>query len=224
LHAPIVETNSIGTKLVLIPPGEFEMGITQDEVTRALEEARGNAATQSEIGNIPTEAPAHHVRISKPFYMGMYDVTQEEYEKIIGINPSSFTENQIEWTSFQPPLSAQTLELRRKFRGLTIGVDTRRYPVETVSWDEALEFCEKLSALPAERAAKRVYRLPTEAEWEYACRAGTTTCRFSGDDLSSLEDYAWINDKTVRQTIHPVGQKKANPWGLYDMIGNVEMW
>ncbi len=93
-------------------------------------------------------------------------------------------------------------------------------PVEKVSWADAVEFCRLLSAFPAERAAGRNYRLPTEAEWEYACRAGTTTMYSFSNDESQLGKYAWF-DKNSNNTTHPVGLKKPNAWGLYDMHGNV---
>jgi formylglycine-generating enzyme required for sulfatase activity len=96
-------------------------------------------------------------------------------------------------------------------------------PVEMVSWDDAMEFCKKLSELPEERKAGRVYRLPTEAEWEYACRAGTTTTYSFGDDESKLGDHAWFDEHGGAQT-HPVGYQKPNAWGLYDMHGNVSEW
>ena len=96
-------------------------------------------------------------------------------------------------------------------------------PVEIVSWNDAQEFCEKLSALAEERAAGRVYRLPTEAEWEYACRAGTTTAWSFGDAESLLGDFAWFRDN-AEETTHAVGQKKPNAFGLYDMHGNVWEW
>jgi len=96
-------------------------------------------------------------------------------------------------------------------------------PVEQVSWHDAVEFCRKLSALPAEREAGRVYRLPTEAEWEYACRAGSTTQWSFGDDESRLGEYAWYDKNSGHET-HPVGKKKANVWGLFDMHGNVCEW
>jgi hypothetical protein len=126
-----------------------------------------------------------------PFSIGVYEVSQEHYEAVMGTNPSN-----------------------------TKGV---RNPVETVSWDDAVAFCLKLSALPAEKAARRVYRLPTEAEWEYACRAGTTTEYSFGDDERQLVDYAWFDDNSGARN-HPVGQKKPNGFGLYDMHGNVREW
>ena len=96
-------------------------------------------------------------------------------------------------------------------------------PVEMVRWDDAVEFCRKLSALPAEEAEGNAYRLPTEAEWEYACRAGTTTQFSFGDDESDLGDYAWCRENSADKT-HPVGSTLPNTWGLYGMHGNVCEW
>jgi hypothetical protein len=96
-------------------------------------------------------------------------------------------------------------------------------PVELVSWDDAVAYCAKLSSLPAEVAAGRVYRLPTGAEWEYACRAGTTTAYSFGDDEQDLGKYAWFTANSGGRT-HAVGEKLPNGWGLYDMHGNVEEW
>ena len=165
-----VTTNSIGMKLKLIPAGTFMMG--------------------SEDGD-SDEKPVHQVTLTRPFLLGVYEVTQEQYERVMGVNPSDF-----------------------------LGSDN---PVDRVSWEDAVEFCQKLSALPQEKRAGHVYRLPTEAEWEYAFRAGTTTKYSFGDDESQLGEYAWFGDNAGKKT-HPVGEKKPNAWGLYDMHGNVWEW
>ncbi len=128
------------------------------------------------------------MKLTKPFYLGVMEVTQEQYQKVMGTNPSQFKGPQ--------------------------------NPVETVSWADAVEFCRKLSAMPAEKTAGHVYRLPTEAEWEYACRSGTTTRYSFGDDASRFGDYGWCEGTKT----HPVGEKKPNAWGLYDMHGNVSEW
>jgi formylglycine-generating enzyme required for sulfatase activity len=180
-------TSSIGMKLTLIPSGEFTMGSPDSEDVRSPD------------FHI---APQHLVRITRPFYMGVYDVTQGQYQRVMGNNPSYFSGNR-----------AQAVA----------GQDTSRFPVEQVSWNDAVEFCRKLSNMPKEKAAARSYRLPTEAQWEYACRAGSTTRYYFGDDWSQLGEYAWYINHSDSHP-HAVGQKKPNAWGLYDMHGNVWQW
>ena len=151
----------------------------------------------SEADRDSREDSQTQVTISQGFWMSKHETTQEEYLAVIGNNPSAFTG-----------------DLKR--------------PVEQVSWNDATNYCVKLTV--RERAAGRLpvgyaYRLPTEAEWEYCCRAGTTT-RFSyGDDAdyTQLGNYAWYSDNSNRQS-HGVGQKRPNAWGLYDMHGNVYEW
>jgi len=154
-------------ELVLIPAGKFLMGSPEPE--------KGF-----------TRETQHEVTISKPFYMGRYEVTQEQYEAITGTNPS-------------------------QFKGA-------KNPVESVSWEDAQEFGKKLSA----KTGKTV-QLPTEAQWEYPCRAGTTTRFYSGDADGDLDGVGWYGSNSGGTT-HPVGEKKPNTWGLYDMHGNVCEW
>lgn len=139
-----------------------------------------------------------------PFYLGAYQVTQAEYREITGKSPSYF---------------AATGPGREYVDGL----DTSNFPVECVSWGDASAFCHKLSELPAEKIAGRSYRLPTEDEWEYACRAGTTTQFSFGDAETDLGRHAWFAGNSGDKT-HPVGKKTANAWGLHDMYGNVWEW
>jgi len=158
----------ITMKLVRIPVGKFVMGSPVTEKDHGYDEVQ------------------HEVTISKPFYMGVTEVTQAQYYAVMGTNPSHF--------------------------------EGEANPVESVFWNDAAEFCKKLS-----EKTRQAIRLPTEAEWEYACRAGTTTAFSFGDDVSAIGDYAWYGANT-HLTTHPVGQKKPNAWGLYDMHGNVWEW
>jgi formylglycine-generating enzyme required for sulfatase activity len=201
LGVPVAMTNSIGMKLVFIPPGEFEMGSPKELIEEELK-AQGDDPWYKE--HLPGEGPQHRVRITKPFYLGVYEVTQEEYQRVMGKNPSEFSAT-------------------GKGKDEVSGRDTKRFPLENVSWDDAVEFCRKLSERPEEKAAGRTCRLPSEAQWEYACRAGSTTRYCFGDQESGLDELAWYGVNSGGAT-HPVGEKKPNAWGLYDMHGNVWEW
>ena len=155
------------------------------------------------------------VTLTQGFWLGKYEATQHDYQQIMGKNPSYF--------------SAQG-EGKKDVEGK----DTTRFPVDQVSWDDALEFCQKLTE--QEYKAGRLpagwgYTLPTRAQWEYACRAGTTTIYSFGDKLSAREanavgtfgEYA-ADDVRLSPTTVAVGSYKANPWGLCDMHGNVGEW
>jgi formylglycine-generating enzyme required for sulfatase activity len=135
------------------------------------------------------EQPRHQVALTQGFALGVYPVTQAEWQQVMGANPA-------------------------RFKG-----DTR--PVENVSWEECAAFVNRLNGLEAGQGW--AYRLPTEAEWEYACRAGSPSKYHFGEDAARLEDYAWFAGNAANQT-HPVGQKRPNAWGLYDMHGNVWEW
>ena len=196
--------NSIGMKLVPIKAGEFLMG------------------SKNEFGRWAHEHQ-HKVRLSGPFHIGAFEVTQGEYAKVMGSNPSHFS-----------AAGAGKEKVKE--------LDAGKLPVDSVSWEEAVEFCRKLSELPAEKEAGRVYRLPTEAQWEYACRAGTSTPFHYGEQLSSKManfdgntpylkredvikgvDPATIAGPYLKRTV-PVGSYEPNAWGLYDMHGNVWEW
>jgi formylglycine-generating enzyme required for sulfatase activity len=160
-------------------------------------------SSTNEVGGLPKEGPQTEVTISKGFWMGKHLVTQGEYLELMGNNPSFFSAD-----------NGFTLDLTR--------------PVDSVSWFDATYYCAQLT--DQERAAGRIptnslYRLPTEAEWEYACRAWTSTRFGYGDDpgYTNLTDYAWYFENSGSMT-HPVGQKLPNLWGLDDMHGNLEEW
>jgi formylglycine-generating enzyme required for sulfatase activity len=198
LGVPVEITNSIGMKLVLIPPGEFMMGSPKELIEEELKTPDVDPWYKE---HLPSEGPRHQVRITRPFCLGMYEVTQDEYQRVMGKNPSAFCAT-------------------GNSKDAVAGQETKRFPVEQVSWDEAAEFCRKLSEMSEERAARRRYCLPTEAQWEYACRAGSQTQWHFGDEKPRLWEYGWFNENAGDKT-HCVGQLKANPFGLFDMYGNV---
>ncbi len=171
-----VFTNSIGMELKLLGPGTFFMG----------DEHQGK----------------NEVTVSEPFRLGIYPVTQAEYERVMGKNPSK--------------------------------LNADHHPVEQVTWFNAIEFCNRLSeqeGVPPYYKRRRDvtilggagYRLPTEAEWEYTCRAGSEGAYCFGGDVNLLHRYAWFCENSGDMT-HPVGQKQPNAWGFYDMHGNVWEW
>ncbi len=188
--------------LKLIPAGEFMMGSPDNDKDAGSD-----------------EKPQHRVRISKSFYLGVYEVTQAQYKAVMGNNPSSFPPN-------------------GDGKDKVAGQSTDQYPVDSVSWFDAVNFCNKLSAKEGRRPFYEIddkyvrvpdwngpgYRLPTEAEWEYACRANASTpTRYSfGDDAAQLDEYGWFQVNSSRT--HPVGRKKPNGFGLHDMHGNVWEW
>ncbi len=195
--------NSIGMTLNLIPAGKLLMGSPDDA-----------------LGAENDEKPQHRVLISKPFYLGTSEVTQAQYEAVMGNNPSHFSAN-------------------GGGKDLVAGQWTDDFPVENVSWFDAMRFCNKLSDKEGKKPFYRIdgpdaqvpdwsgegYRLPTEAEWEYACRANSSTqTLFSfGDDVAELGGFGWVSRNSAQRT-HPVGQKRPNGFGLYDMHGNVWEW
>ncbi len=155
---------------IRVPPGEFLMGSPPEEP-----------------GRMPSEGPPHRVRIERGFYLGRCEVTQQQWQAVMGENPS--------WYSGDP-----------------------LQPVERIHWVECRRFCRTLSD-----KLDRTVRLPTEAEWEYACRAGTTTPYFFGAAAAAAEQYAWFRDNAGAKP-QAVGQLAPNPWGFHDILGNVWEW
>ncbi|MDR0356172.1 MAG: formylglycine-generating enzyme family protein [Deltaproteobacteria bacterium] len=158
-------TNGLGMEFALIPSGSFMMG--------------------SDVAD--KEKPRHKVTISQPFYLGVHEVTQAQWQSVMGNNPSQFADP--------------------------------NNPVEMVSWDDAQEFIKRLNA----KEGHNRYRLPTEAEWEYAARAGSSAAYGFGDDAGQLDVYAWHSGNSSNSS-HPAGQKKPNASGRYDLHGNVWEW
>ena len=206
-QSPKVITNSIGMKLVLIPKGTFTMG-----------------APVSEVGSEDDEQQ-HQVTIGKDYYLAIHEVTQAQYKKVTGRNPSQFNGHVLaeRIPAKKHPVTGRTIKEAR-----IVPKDTSSFPVDSVTWDDAVYFCERLSNLPEEKKAGRVYRLPTEAEWEYACRAGSKTPFIFGDSETTLNNCAWYRQNSRENggshRPHPVGTKNPNAWGLFDMHGNTSEW
>jgi formylglycine-generating enzyme required for sulfatase activity len=181
IGTPSTSTNSLGMTFILLPAGTFTMGSPADEPGRHADETQ------------------HQVTLTQPFYMQTTEVTQAQWEAVMGSNPSYFD-------------------------------DCPTCPVEMVSWNDVQEFVTKMNA-----RGEGTYGLPTEAQWEYAARAGTNTAFHNGvitsyanmhDECSydgSLTAIGWYCHNSDNRT-HPVAQKSPNPWGLYDMSGNVKEW
>jgi len=200
------------------------MGSTPEEQAWAIAEMKKVCSDPGAWAPISLEGPQHRVQISRAFYLGVYDVTQEEYEKVMGVNPSAFSAKPLDPARLHPPLDQRDLEVRaRRSNWVAPGTDTRRYPVDSVTWSDATAFCARLSALPAEQARRARYRLPTEAQWEYACRAGTTTAWYSGSDPEQALRAGWFYNN-LGHPAHAVGELTPNAWGLYDMHGSCCQW
>lgn len=203
---PVSFENQVGIKFALIPPGEFQMGTTQGDTERFQKELK-RVMGGADQGWFADELPQHTVRIRNPFYMGIYEITQSQWDAVLGYNPGQLKRSDL--------------------------------PVEQVSWYECQDFIRELNR----RNDGYEYRLPTEAEWEYACRAGTT-----GDYAGDLDELTWYANNSGQTIIdaykilkddeksyflrleqnkcqvHPVGKKKPNAFGLYDMMGNLSEW
>ena len=203
-----VKDKASGIEMLLVPPGKFVMGMSPGD-TEAVEMEKFLEEKWPQLKY--TERPAHEVTITKAFYLGRTEVTQEQWMKVMGSNPSVFQQS----SEGRDSKIAKYIEegLTKKEAQEKAGAETpnklltAKNPVEQVSWDDCQKFC-----------AKTGMKLPTEAQWEYACRAGVRKPRYG-----ELEQIAWYDENST-STTHPVAQKAPNALGFYDMIGNVLEW
>lgn len=176
-------------EFVWIEPGTFAMGSTDDQEQLLRDKGMWNEVFKD-------EHPSREVTISQGFYLGKYEITQGQWERVMGSQP---------WS------------------GLQLVQANPDHPAVYITREDVQAFIRTSN----EAAGEELYRLPTEAEWEYACRAGTTTLWSFGDDENQLQDYAWYEASAWSAGLEyaqPVGTRKPNPWGLYDMHGNVFEW
>ncbi|MDM0014520.1 formylglycine-generating enzyme family protein [Variovorax sp. J22P168] len=181
-----VEPNSVGMAFVRVPAGTFAMGSTAHDADAAA-----------------NEKPSHRVTMSRPFDLGQHEVTQAQWEAVMGSKPYVLSRSN---PYYDLP-------------GMAARITRPNHPA-TVSWNDAQDFVERLNL----KEGGVRYRLPTEAEWEFAARAGTTTSYSFGNDAGELGRYAWHGESFATGGTHPVGQKLSNPWGLHDVHGNVWEW
>jgi len=209
------EIRSGGEKV--IPPGEFVMGSSAEERARFLEEATAANDSRS-MERIPAEGPRHRVRITRPFRLGRHEVTRGQFRRFVDKNGYK-TDAEKDGKGGYGLVDGQWAQDPRFVWSADLGFEqTDEHPVVNVSWNDAVAFCGWLSEKEG-----GTYALPSEAQWEYACRAGTTTLWHCGESETTLEEYGWFNRNSGSKT-HAAGELKPNGWGLYDMHGNAWEW
>ena len=229
--------DGVKIELTLIPAGEFKMGIAEsaDAAAGFFEKTYGEV-WPAQADSFKDEHPRHRVRITKPFYLGTYHVTRGQFRQFVKDSGyKTDAEKAKRGWGWDPDKKASGFSAKYSWRNAGFE-QTDEHPVVNVSWNDAVAFCKWLS-----RREGKTYRLPTEAEWEYACRAGTTTRYYSGDDPETLAKVANVADASLRAMFpdwdecmikasdgyvftSPVGKFKPNAFGLYDMHGNAWQW
>ena len=214
---PIV-TNGVGIKLCLIPPGEFTMGTPEAEFTMLSEWN----VPQYEITRMRNELPSHHVRLTKPFWISQTEVTVEQFRRFV--DEEHFVTETEQTAGYG--IVDNRWELRRGFSWQNVGEATveENHPASNLTWKDAVAFCDWLSRRESRESGQTVrYRLPTEAEWEYACRAGTETPWYFGSDMATVRNYGFFASNSAGR-LQPIGMKLENPFHLFDMSGNQAEW
>ena len=217
LGVPVEEMNSIGMKLTLIPSGEFLMGSPDEEIAQLRLEA-----DRMQFHHLPpaieAEGPAHHVVITRPFYIGVHEVTVTQFRKFVeatGYKTDAETSRSGGKISFGAN-GKNSPEYIWSNLGFTHG---ENHPVGQVTLSDAVALCKWLTSTEGHQ-----YALPTEAQWEFACRAGSQTRWYFGDDPDELGNHTWLPAVGHEMDTGPVGQKRANAFGLYDVYGNAREW
>jgi len=236
LKLPVEQVNSAGMKLVLIPPGQFHMGSSPEEIAQLAREAEAGKYDSWYPARLPAEGPRHTVRITRPLLVAACETTVAQFRQFVD-ETGYTTDAENDGRGIEGPVAstkrwAQVAEYSWRNPGYTLQDDQ---PVVGISWNDAVAFCRWLSI-----KEKRNYRLPTEAEWEYVCRAGATTRYWPGDnaeDLTSVDNLADASLKDILPSSAPassasdgfpfsapVASFRPNPFGLYDLHGNVAEW
>jgi len=201
-YKEVIQDSDVKIEMLPIKGGKYLMG-----------------SSDSEAGRVADEGPQREVEVG-PFWMAKFEITWDAYD--IWMSDLDVFRRQVEKREATPrDKMADAFQLSqptKPYTDMTFGMGKRGYPAICMTQHAARTFCNWLSAKTG-----RYYRLPTEAEWEYACRAGTTTAYSFGDDPAELDEYAWYSENS-EDGYHKVGKKKPNPWGLYDMHGNVAEW
>ena len=240
LKTKVTTKNSIGMSMVLIPPGEFMMGSTDEQVEAAIVHAVVEKADEYTVSRIrDNERPQHQVRITRPFLMAATEVTIGQFRKFVDATKYVTEAEQFGFGNSSDRVAGDKVKetdrgLNWKSPGYTVTDDS---PVSQVTWNDGVVFCNWLSEQEQRETCYRSdaisgwiflrqangYCLPTEAVWEYACRAGTTTQYSFGDDVTELKQHGWYN-MSSGGSARAVGLKLVNPWGLFDLHGNVREW
>ena len=221
LGTTVETTNSVGAKMVLVPPGEFLMGSTVEQVEAALKVAEELGDDQAMKNRIQKpERPQHRVVLTKPLMMGATEVTVGQFKKFVEATKYLTEAEQYGFSdSSEKVLTDKVTKGQKQTNWRRAGAEvTDDSPVTQITWNDAVAYCNWLST-----QEKVTYRLPTEAEWEFACRAGTTTQFSFGDDVALFEQYGWYN-KNAASKSHQVGAKRPNGFGLYDLHGSLAEW